>query len=150
MSVSSSRMALKPYTFSNGITVASGTFLAVPIWPIHMNENVYHKPHEFDGFRFSRLQEKDNEKKGLKAFSTSFDYLTFGHGLHSWYLPSLQKNDTSPGRFLAVSQLKLMLAFVLLRFDIKTRDGIRPSDTRFQQICVPDRKAEILYRKRLS
>jgi cytochrome P450 len=91
MAVSSSRLVLKPYTFSNGITVSSGTFLAVPIWPIHMDEKIYNNPHEFDGFRFSRSREEGNEKKGFKAFRTSLEYLTFGHGLHSWYVPFLQK-----------------------------------------------------------
>jgi hypothetical protein len=56
--------------------------------------------------------------------------------------------NASPGRFFAVNEIKLMLAFTLLRFDIKTQDGIRPPDFKFQGFITSNRNAEILYRKR--
>ena len=59
-------------------------------------------------------------------------------------------NTISPGRFFAVNEIKLMLAFTLLRFDIKTKDGIRPPDWRLKWYILPNRTAEILFRKRKS
>lgn len=56
--------------------------------------------------------------------------------------------DFSPGRFFAVNEIKLMLAFTLLRFDIKKKDGVRPTDIKFQNFIAPNRNAEVLYRKR--
>lgn len=52
--------------------------------------------------------------------------------------------NLSPGRFFAVTLMKLMLAFLLLRYDIKTKDGVRPADINL----IPDVKAEILFRRR--
>ena len=54
----------------------------------------------------------------------------------------------SPGRFFAVNEMKLMLAFTLVRYDVKTKDGKRPEDIKFLSILIPDMKAEILFKRR--
>jgi len=56
----------------------------------------------------------------------------------------------SPGRFFAVTEMKLMLAYTLMNFDVKTRDGKRPPNIEFHAIIIPDMKAEILYRRRTT
>ena len=55
-------------------------------------------------------------------------------------------SDISPGRHFAVTVIKLMLAFILLRYDVKTKDGLRPARTKY--ILLPNMKAEILFRRR--
>lgn len=55
---------------------------------------------------------------------------------------------SSPGRFFAVAEIKMLLAFTLLRYDIKTRNGNRPPDINFDNMILPNSGAEILYRKR--
>ena len=62
---------------------------------------------------------------------------------------SLDCVDTSPGRFFAVTEIKLMLAFTLLRYDVKTESGERPLQQKFGKLLFPDIKAKILYRKRV-
>ena len=57
-------------------------------------------------------------------------------------------SDLSPGRFFAVTLMKSMLALLLLQYDIKTKDGMRPADTRFQKFLIPNLNAEILFRRR--
>ncbi len=57
-------------------------------------------------------------------------------------------SNSSPGRFFAVNELKLMLAFTLLRYDVMTKDGKRPEATKFMNFLLPDMKAEILFKKR--
>ena len=54
----------------------------------------------------------------------------------------------SPGRFFAVNNLKLMLAFALLRYDFKTENSMRPKDWHFQGMIIPDFKAKILIKRR--
>ena len=58
------------------------------------------------------------------------------------------RSDDSPGRFFAINEIKLMLAFTLLRYDVKTVDGTRPKERVFNSMVVPDLKAKILYRRR--
>jgi len=54
----------------------------------------------------------------------------------------------SPGRFFAINEIKLMLAYQLLHFDIKTKDGRRPPNPELHNLIVPNPMAEILYRRR--
>lgn len=61
---------------------------------------------------------------------------------------SRKVSDKSPGRFFAVNELKLMLAFILLRYDVATKDGKLPETTKFMNFLLPDMKAEILFKKR--
>ena len=56
----------------------------------------------------------------------------------------------SPGRFFAVNEVKLMLAFFLLRYDVKTENAVRPKDWQFQSQIIPDMSAKILMRRRGS
>jgi cytochrome P450 len=63
------------------------------------------------------------------------------------YLKNVSNNN-SPGRFFAITELKLMLAFVLLRYDVMTKDGKRPEATKFMNFFLPPTKAEILFKKR--
>jgi cytochrome P450 len=139
---------MKPFTFSNGVTIPKGTIVVLPLMGVHYDESVYENPNEFDGFRFSRKLEHDGENAKYHATNTSEEYLQFGNGPHAWFVRCCYVANASPGRFFAINEIKLMLAFTLLRFDIKTKDGIRPPDFKFQSNNIPNRSAEILYRKR--
>jgi hypothetical protein len=155
------------FTFSNGVFVPPGTAVATPSYPIHHDEKIYPNPNKFDGFRFSRMREKEGEGAKHHASSTSLDFLYFGHGQHGWYapLPLLQFAScedssefppfgfaetliVSPGRFFAVNEIKLMFAYTLMNFDVKTKDGKRPPNFEFHSLILPNTKAEILYRRR--
>ena len=79
------RLALRPFTFSNGVTVPAGTLIAIPSGAVHNDEEIYPNPEEFDGFRFAKLRERDGVAATRhQALSTSVDHLTFGYGRHAW------------------------------------------------------------------
>lgn len=80
------RIAIRPFTFSNGITIPAGTMVAAPSSAIHVDEEIYSNPERFDGFRFSGLHDNDGNiaKARSLAVSTSPDHLAFGLGRHAW------------------------------------------------------------------
>jgi Cytochrome P450 len=84
--VPSSRLALRPFTFSNGVTVPAGTLVSYPTSAIHTDERIYPNPDEFDGFRFAKLRETESYSMTSRhqAASTSNENLVFGHGRHTW------------------------------------------------------------------
>ena len=84
--VMSARLALRPFTFSNGITIPPNTLVALPLCAINMNEEIYPNPDKFDGFRYSKLSDKDGDAmvNRHQAIATSSDHLTFGVGRHAW------------------------------------------------------------------
>ena len=47
-----------------------------------------------------------------------------------------------------MNEVKSLLAYTLLNYDVTTRDGKRPMNQTFQNINMPDMKAEILFRRR--
>ena len=84
--VSMLRLALRPFTFSNGVTVPAGTLVALPTNAAHTDEDSYPNPDEFDGFRFAKLHgsEWDTVTSRYQAVSASSEHLAFGLGRHAW------------------------------------------------------------------
>lgn len=81
--VGMARLALRPFTFSNGVTVPANTVIAAPATAIHTDRENYPNPDEFDGFRFAKLREHDGVS-GQQITSTSADHLVWGYGRHAW------------------------------------------------------------------
>jgi len=80
------RLALRPFTFSNGVTIPEGTIVSIPASAIHMDENIYSNPEQFDGFRFLKARDVggDITMTSHSAVSTSPEYLVFALGRHTW------------------------------------------------------------------
>ncbi len=53
----------------------------------------------------------------------------------------------SPGRFFAESEVKAILAHILMTYDIEMPNG-RPSNVYFGEAALCDTNAEMLFRKR--
>ena len=78
---------MRPFTFSNGVTVPAGTFVTVPGTAVQTDERTHTNPDEFDGFRFARLCEGEGKTTASRnqTVSVSHDHLAFGLGQHTWY-----------------------------------------------------------------
>ncbi|KAI9511490.1 cytochrome P450 [Russula earlei] len=108
------RLALRPFTFSNGMTIPAGTLVSVPFWAAHRDERIYPNPDTFDGFRFAKLRESEGSTMTTKyqVVSTSTEQLAFGLGKH-----------TCPGRFFAANEVKVLLAHLVATYDVKFEEG---------------------------
>ena len=80
------RVALRPFTFSNGVTIPAGTLVSMPSSAAHRDEGIYPNPDAFDAFRFAKLREGkvDETSSKYQAVCTSNEYLTFGVGRNEW------------------------------------------------------------------
>ncbi|KAF8637674.1 hypothetical protein AX16_010749 [Volvariella volvacea WC 439] len=131
------RKALKDFTFSDGTTVPAGHYAAACQFAIHHDPKYYEDPYSFRGFRYSELRQEEGEGLKHQAANLSLEWLNFGGGRHA-----------CPGRFLAINEVKTMLAYTLLNYDVKTVDGLRPKSFWFGHTNMPNPKAKILFRKR--
>ncbi|KAF9468817.1 cytochrome P450 [Collybia nuda] len=131
------RKMLKDFTFSNGTVIPAGYNIAAALAATHLDDANYPNAREFDGFRFAQMREGEGESIKHQMVALSLDYITFGTGRHG-----------CPGRFFAVNELKAMLAYVLLNYDVKTVDGQRPEPKHFAQQTVPNPAASVMFRKR--
>ena len=79
------RLAIRPFTFSNGVTIPAGTLVSIPASAAHMDERNFSNADKFDGFRFAKLREsKGDTTSRYQAVSTSNEHLPFGLGRHAW------------------------------------------------------------------
>ncbi|KAJ3514885.1 hypothetical protein NLJ89_g2106 [Agrocybe chaxingu] len=89
---------------------------------------------------FSGRREVESESIKHQMVSLSPDYIVFGMGRHA-----------CPGRFFAVNEIKVMLAHVLLTYDVKLpNNGPRPENVWMFANCSPNPTAEVLFRKRAA
>jgi ent-kaurene oxidase len=130
-----------PLKLSDGTVLPVGTHFAMP------SDSVLHDssklpgggdPFDFDGFRYSRLREDpDNQNRFLFA-QTDNNHLHFGHG-----------RCACPGRFLTSVELKVLLVYLLSRYDFKYPEGEgRPENMVAEESRFPHPTARVLIRRR--
>ncbi|KAJ7458361.1 cytochrome P450 [Mycena galericulata] len=128
------------FKFSDGTFLPFGSLINVPTREIHHDAENFTNPDVFDGFRFYNMRSSPSEGSVFKHYmvTTEPTHLPFGHGKHA-----------CPGRFFAATELKSMLAHIVINYDVKLEhDGERPPDQLFNTVRMPDSKAKIWFRKR--
>lgn len=146
-------MQVKPskgVTLSDGTHIPSGITIAFANYTIHQDPTFYpDHPNVWDGFRFSAPREQTSsssekadltkvlEQKNQNLTATGGDFLSFGHGRHA-----------CPGRFFASQEMKLMLAHIVMNYDVRVKGGVRPENVANSGSSVPSGEAEIMVRLR--
>ncbi|KAF5327947.1 hypothetical protein D9758_016776 [Tetrapyrgos nigripes] len=152
------RKTLKPFTFSDGTTLPTGTRIVVPQWAWHHDERHFTKPDTFEPFRFSDMRSNNANGSNFESFKHQMatpdeDYIFFGTGRHA-----------CPGRFFAVNELKTLCAHVLLNYDICLEEKHKrdpgsvnadpnvgnglPEPVWFASSMTPNPAARVLFRRR--
>ena len=100
------RLALRPFTFSNGVTIPAGTLVALPKRALHTDGDIYSNPDEFDGFRFSKLREQEGDAMvgTHQTVSTSSEHIAFGLGRHQWLVISASFVPSHPAYLYSIRQ----------------------------------------------
>ncbi|KAF9269898.1 cytochrome P450 [Marasmius fiardii PR-910] len=120
-----------------GLWVPKGATVGVAQHQIHFDEQYYGPTAaEFDPFRFSRPKEQGLSATNEDMVTTSSHYLTFSHGVHS-----------CPGRFFAANELKLIMANLLLNYEIQPMPT-RPPNEQLGDVKIPARKQTMMIRRR--
>lgn len=103
------RIVTQDYTFKcSGLKLPKGTMVTAPAAAIATDPDTFVDPEVFDGHRYRRLREQHKEgASSLVLGMSTIDSLGFGLG-----------NQACPGRFLAVNNLKLMLARLLTGWEL--------------------------------
>ncbi|KAK4096713.1 cytochrome P450 [Parathielavia hyrcaniae] len=124
----------------SGVRIPRGARVSVPSYPVFHDSSIYPDTGEFKPFRFAEQRSDasiDYVRRAAKAFATtSTDFLAFGHG-----------RNACPGRFFAANELKLMMAHLVLHYDIEL-GGERPRNSWFGLNRVPPLQATIRIKRR--
>jgi cytochrome P450 len=107
------------------------------------NRDLKHEDGAVNGYPKSNgtaYQEKNLDKvlesKNLATVTTSDTFLSFGHG-----------RNACPGRFFAATEMKLLLAYIVLNYDIKPMET-RPPNEFMGGSVLPPMKARFWVRRR--
>ncbi|KAF7367761.1 hypothetical protein MSAN_00840100 [Mycena sanguinolenta] len=129
-------IAKEGFRFSDGTVLPCGSYLAAASRPTHYDESKYENAAKFDGFRFAReraehqANHEANDSQVVfkrQMISTAVDHLPFGTGKHA-----------CPGHFFAATELKAMMAHLVLNYDVKPEvEGVRPADIVFSHRLSP-------------
>ncbi|KAI0732573.1 cytochrome P450 [Fomitopsis betulina] len=131
------RKAKQDFTLSDGTFIPAGTLLAGASTATHRDERNYENPEVFDPLRFADMRSEEGAGIKHQFVSTSPEYVPFGHGKHA-----------CPGRFFAVNELKVMMAYILLHYDIKFDGNKGRPDNWSRWHSVIPANATVLFRKR--
>ena len=109
------RRVLKGITLSNGQYIPPGVIIEVPSQAIYNDSKYYPESERFDGFRHYKLRRGGNTTDHARNqfVTTNEQNLVFGYGRHA-----------CPGRFFAANEIKMILAKMILDYDIKMPDGL--------------------------
>ncbi|KAI1080681.1 ent-kaurene oxidase [Whalleya microplaca] len=133
------RKVMKPVDLSDGTHLPAGTNLLTPLAGIAVDERYYTDPEVFDGLRFWKLRQRSEEAANRWQFTSIGDTSqNFGLG-----------KNACPGRFFAGSEIKMILAYLILNYDLKFKDGeTRPKPNMFMMQKSPNTNAEVLFKRR--
>jgi len=109
----------------------------MPSYEINHDADFYPSPDDFDGNRFLKLRE-DGDINKFQFTSVSDDSINFGAGSHA-----------CPGRFFASNEIKLMVAELLMNYDMRFAEGQgRPENMVHDFSIIPNFGAEVFMRKK--
>ncbi|KAJ4014167.1 hypothetical protein NW752_005886 [Fusarium irregulare] len=132
------RAAVADMTLPDGTFVPKGTKLEINTCSIHADKDLYENPQEFDGLRFYKMRQGPGQENKYKYSSVGREDLSWGFGRHA-----------CPGRYLSAVNIKLILAELLMNYDIKLCEGAkRPPNIEFEVLCSPDPNYAILLKNR--
>ncbi|KAF4537208.1 Cytochrome P450 [Lasiodiplodia theobromae] len=145
------RKVLKPFALSTGQIIPANTVIEVPSMAVSLDPTVFPDAARFDPLRFYRLRTAAGADPSAHQFATvSEDALNFGWGRHA-----------CPGRFFAANEIKMVVAAVLLEWDVKMPEvkegecveaereweGRRWRNWEYGNFCFPVPTRELLFRK---
>ena len=112
------RKVLRPFTLSSGQVIPAGVVIEVPSHAVSFDDDIFPDADQFDPLRFYKLRQRaraEGTPEGAaqnQFVSVSQNSLTFGYGRHA-----------CPGRFFAANEIKMIVANVLLAYDMKCVEG---------------------------
>ncbi|KAL9116712.1 MAG: hypothetical protein Q9187_006761 [Circinaria calcarea] len=111
----------------------------MPTAAIARDPAYFSEPDEFRPWRFANLRRSSPTEAARHQFtSTGASSLAFGHGRFS-----------CPGRFFAAAQIKLLLARLLVDFNVSYPEGQaqRPANLYIDERIAPDQRQVLRFRR---
>ncbi|KAL9603744.1 MAG: hypothetical protein Q9179_002093 [Wetmoreana sp. 5 TL-2023] len=137
MLITVTRAAVKPYTFKDGFHLPANTLMSFPMAELNHDADIWPDSDVFDGSRFLRMR-RDGDPNSWQFAYVGENSINFGAGTHA-----------CPGRYFVSHEIKIMLAHLLLNYEIKWPQGkSRPANMVHDFATPPNPMAEMMFRKK--
>lgn len=113
-SMSSRRMALQPFTLSDGTHLKAGDWLCTPLRAMSRDERLYERAAEFHGFRHVEPEVLEQLEQGFEHFGKP-SQLTETKNSQLWGTGRM----ACPGRFYATAVMKTIMAALVSKYDME-------------------------------
>ncbi|KAI0469890.1 putative cytochrome P450 [Xylariaceae sp. FL0804] len=124
------RLFQQPYTFRNGLQVARGTYVCLPIYYIENDPAKTPSPETFDGLRYAN--------RNIRFISLTPTSLNFGYG-----------KAACPGRFFASLKPKMLLVKRLTEYNFRFLPGTgRPGNIMVHEVLFTWPWTKVMVRRR--
>ncbi|RDW67498.1 cytochrome P450 [Aspergillus mulundensis] len=136
--LSPTRMVVAPKgaTLPNGLFLPYGTKIGIPQYAVHRDSDLYPNPDEYNPYRFYQPTATPSELRENSMTNTSESYVVFGHGRRQ-----------CPGRWIFSHMFKLLIAEMLLKYEIKPFPT-RPKIHRWGRFQLPPLSTKLTVRRR--
>ncbi|KAL1677468.1 cytochrome P450 [Schizophyllum commune] len=166
------RKTLQPFTFESAaggpVTLPAGVLVFAATPAVHFDPAEYgDNAHDFEPFRFvpTWLKRYYGIPYTVPPGTETMEEITESHDEGNIFIPTSPRNHLvsassnflgwgggkhqCPGRFFAAVEMKMMLAYIVGRFDGGAlKSGPRPKDSRIEANCFPNPWAEVRIRRR--
>ncbi|KAK2595837.1 hypothetical protein N8I77_013630 [Diaporthe amygdali] len=130
------RMAEQDVDLPGGFHIKKGEKIVVSLTDMWSAER-FERPLEFNGHRWLKLRNVPGKEHSAHLVAVTRDHIGFGLGEHA-----------CPGRFFAANELKIVLSYLLLKYDWELVADARPTVLANGFSLTLDPKAKIRMRRR--
>ncbi|KAL1864558.1 hypothetical protein Daus18300_007573 [Diaporthe australafricana] len=131
------RIVTEDRTLSNNVVLPRGAFVAVSGERM-LNPSVYNDPERYDAYRFIKRAEADPEAARFTSYTAvTPDCVGFGYGKHS-----------CPGRTYVAQEMKVILAHILLKYEMQFPEGYQPKGLNAGFDSLTDMMATCMVKRR--
>lgn len=131
------RKVVRDTALPDGTRLPRGSVIAVDssdMWSARVHDH----PEVFDGYRFLRMRQQGGKGSSTGSFvSSTKEHNTFGAG-----------KSICPGRFFVANEMKIALAHVLLKYDVRLKNGQQPQERQVGFYPSSDLAVKVEVRKR--
>lgn len=137
---------MRPVNLKDGTSIPAGYIIETPSMATLRDPELYPSPEVYNPYRFYDLRTNPatpdpigyRSREQYQFVSCTKENAAFGFGKHA-----------CPGRFFAANEIKLIMARVLLQYDIKMPEGVTEPYPNFFHggVTGPDPTKQLLFKR---